>query len=122
MGLHVSVYRNAELRGDFTNGGISSSADHLTVVNVSGPFEPSDDAPAVALIDGALGTKILVPVLQDSKGKWQRVRAQGHVGPMAGGNYAASSDSRFGEAVGFYGAVSIHDRFETMEQYALLSQ
>ena len=46
---------------------------------------------------------------------------------MMGGNYAATSDSRFGEAVrkrigpNFYGAVPIHDRFETPEQYRALS-
>jgi hypothetical protein len=36
---------------------------------------------------------------------------------MMGGTYAATSDSRWSEAVGIYGAVPIHDRRETVEQY-----
>lgn len=45
---------------------------------------------------------------------------------MAGGNYA-TGDSSFSAAIGkilghnFYGAVSIHDRFETDEEARLLS-
>ena len=38
------------------------------------------------------------------------------VGSMMGGAYIATSDSRFREATGIYGAVALHDRFETQEQ------
>lgn len=123
MGLIVSVYRNAEkgMQADFTAGGLSSRYGALTVVNVDGPFDPTPERPAVALVDGPLGTKRLVPVLGSDEEGWQMVQPQGHVGPMMGGNYAGTSDSRWGRAVGFYGAVAIHDRYETVERYAQLS-
>lgn len=105
MGLHIYVYRND--LGDCTNGGISSKVKGLCVINVDGPFQPSVDYPAVELVDGHIaGTLRLVPV--DYKGKWY----------MMGGNYGATSDSRFSEACEnlsghvWYGAVPIHDRFE----------
>jgi hypothetical protein len=43
----------------------------------------------------------------------------GAIGPMFGGNYAATSDSRFRDATApYYGALPIFDRYETAEQYA----
>ena len=119
MGLTVSVYRAG--RGDFTNGGISAKHDDLTVVNVVGPFAPTPSRPPVLLVDGARGTKRVVPAYQDSDGAWWMVAETELVGPMMGGNYASSSDSRWTSAVGFYGAVAIHDRYETPEQYRSLS-
>lgn len=104
MGLRVSVYRRGNW--DSTNGGVSGKVSDLTVINIDGPFEPTDDAPAVVLVEGALNTAKIVPV--DAVGQWT----------MFGGNYAACSDSRFSDAVAgilghrFYGAVAIHDRIE----------
>jgi len=110
MGLLVFVYRDAS-GGDYTNGGISSKVDQLTLINVEGPHEPSDAAPAAMLNKGPLGSMNITPVDKPA----------GVVGPMSGGNFAACSDSRFGKAAGFYGAVAIHDRFETQELYDALS-
>ncbi|MND22857.1 hypothetical protein D3C76_165600 [compost metagenome] len=110
MGLIVEVYRSARM-GDCTNNGVSSRVDSLTLVNVSGPFEPSDNAPAAWLVPHRTMKGVVYIVCEDpvTSGKW----------PMAGGNYAATSDSRFSEAVqkltGFpvwHGAVKIHDRYE----------
>ena len=45
-------------------------------------------------------------------------------GPMAGGNYASTSDGRLSRAVeemtgsNFFGALPLHDRYETAEEYA----
>jgi hypothetical protein len=117
MGLTVYVYRTATL-GDCTGGGISGRHAELTVVNIEGPSKPRPDAPAVALLDGAMGTKRLVPVLGSDEEGWQMVAPEGYVGPMMGGNYAASSDGRFRDACGFYGAIPVHDRYETVAQYA----
>ena len=111
MGLIVDVFRCS--LGDCTNNGVSSEARSLVVVNIPGPFEPDERYPAVMLTTGPYETKRLVPAIQDSTGKWVPYRPDGLVGPSMGGNYAATSDSRFGRAVGFYGAVAIHDRFET---------
>lgn len=105
MGLLVDVYRTKGR--DCTNGGISSGFDTLCLVNVPGPFDPSDSAPAAMLVKGyAAGTVRVVPA------------DIGDCRTTFGGNFAATSDSRFGEAVRnliggeFYGAVAIHDRFE----------
>jgi len=110
MGLMVRVYRDNG--GDFTGGGISARHDRLVVVNVPGPFEPADDMPAVRLERRGTGGAYLTPVdMPDDM-----------LGPMHGGNFAACADSRFTRAVGFYGAVPIHDRFESQQTYNLLSQ
>lgn len=118
MGLPVNVYRSA-LIGDCTNGGVSSVADTLVVVNVSGPFDPTPDRPAVLLTTNSLGNPILVPAKEGPNG-WEPDRPEGSVGPMMGGNYGATSDSRFARATNVYGAIPLHDRFETPEQYAAL--
>lgn len=118
MGLSVYVYRSDF--GDSTNGGLSAVARQICVVNIDGPSEPVDNLrPAFELIAGAYGTAKLVPVDQP----------EGVVGPMMGGNYAGTSDSRFGDKVAelmgvefFSGAIPIHDRFETQELYDLLSR
>lgn len=111
MGLTVYVYRSD--LGDCTNGGISSRAGSLCLINVEGPSEPSDLAPAALLMPHSPTGKPyarIVPAGPDGEpapGWW-----------MMGGNYAASSDSRFREAVdatlghAFYGAIPIHDRQE----------
>ena len=104
MGLIVSVYANKD-RYDATNNGVTKRFERLCVINVDGPFEPENDRPAVELLAGALdGTAILRPV------------EAGTSHTMFGGNYAATSDTRFSRAIKFYiggrfhGAVAIHDR------------
>jgi hypothetical protein len=116
MGLLVYVYRTREM--DCTNGGISSKAERLCLVNVSGPFHPGTDAPAALLIRNtnagkdAKAVKIVPARMVD--GEWQPV-GRG----MFGGNFASTSDSRFAEALRDIAgdwfaccAVPIHDRFE----------
>lgn len=129
-GLTLHVYRSK--LGDFTNGGISSGADKLILVGLirGGQFEPlpehsqvfapGPDAPAVVLVESRLPAKYgphLEPFMTDDSGD---------VGPMSGGNYAASSDSRWSElgdlfGHGRLGAVPIHDRYESPELYRQLS-
>ena len=105
MGLIVNVLRAN--RADCTNGGISSKFDTLCVVNMDGPFEPTERA-AVLLTNGPYDTKRLRPAILYG-GKW--VVDTGKLYANSG-NFAYTSDSRFSEAVGFYGAVAIHDRTE----------
>lgn len=106
MGLIVNIYRTAGI--DCTNGGFSSKHDKLCVTNVSGPFDPSDDAPAAVLQIHGKGIVRIVPPELFNAGRHS----------MFGGNFAATSDSRFSAAVErltgctFYGAVAIHDRVE----------
>ena len=111
-GLIVSVLRNG--LGDFTRGGPSAHYQKLTVVNVDGPFGPTDDRPAVMLLQGPGRdpNPILVPAIKDTSGNWHRAPGWW----MAGGNYA-TGDSRFSEALGRLGATrsmapKVHDRIE----------
>lgn len=128
-GLTLNVYRHAD--GDFTNGGVSSRHTRLTLVGVrrngvvselpkyAQVVEPREDAPAVVLVESALphleGPHI-EPVDYDTSG----------TPPMFGGNYAASSDSRWSELGDVFGhgrisAVRVHDRIESWAQYQQLS-
>jgi hypothetical protein len=108
MGMIVYVSRSAEF-GDCSLNGISASHNRLCVVNVDGPFEPSDDCPAVVLKPSNLGARRALPKLvpEEDQDNWT----------MDGGNYAGTSDSRFCEAVericGIRAdIVPIHDRIE----------
>ena len=110
-GLRVGIYKHKE--ETFSNGGISEKCDEVTLVGPGVPalFPVTEKAPAVQLVKRRLGVldnpgPVIVhaePVDPPRKGTH---------GWMAGGSFIASSDSRFGEAVGFYGAVSLHDRSE----------
>ena len=109
MGLHINVYKSN--LGDTTNGGVSANCKGLCITNVSGPFNPSEEYPEAQLVSrNVMGRTIvnIVPMKEIEKGSWT----------MFGGNYGATSDSRFSEKVeemmgsSFYGAVPIHDRVE----------
>lgn len=111
MGMIVSVFKNP--LGDCTNGGMSSNVTSICVVNVDGPFEPSHDRPAAILTTNQVGNPVIKPARQDFGCPW--VEQPGWF--MMGGNFAYTSDSRFGEALrkmgaDFYGAIPIHDRQE----------
>ena len=123
MGLVLNIFRdacNVTIGADPTNGGITGKFNGVTCVNVDGPFAPTFFCPAVLLVDGPVPrTAILVPAERDADGAWIRVPSPvDHIGPIFGGNYASTSDSRFRHAVEeitestFYGAVAVHDRFE----------
>lgn len=121
-GLPVDVYRNAaHAVGDCTNGGITSRAVSLVVVGIldqtragapvitavdelSQITEPSGAAPAVILVKRRFNGEVIYHLRPaDDLGRT----------PMMGGNYAATSDSRFSRMIGgMYGAVAVHDRFE----------
>jgi hypothetical protein len=64
---------------------------------------------------------------ENGQGGWAALSDPGSVGPMMGGCYVGASDGRFSEAVEeivgarFYGAVPLHDRFETTTEYAAFS-
>jgi hypothetical protein len=132
MGVVLSIYKASGR--SFSNYGISEFCDEVVCVNVPGPSEPSDERPAVFLVAGDVaGTVKVVPVVEwgrslGARGAYVLAQPEGTVGPVMGGCYVGTSDSRFVEAVeallghDFYGAVPLHDRFETAAQYAVLSQ
>ena len=106
MGLHVNIYKCLKF-GDCTLNGVSSrDIGGLCLTNVEGPFEPSDHYPAAQLEKGPFNSLHIKP------------ECIGDEHSMDGGNFAATSDSRFNDACRkllghhFYGAVAIHDRVE----------
>lgn len=120
LGLHANVYKTGRFgrASDCTNGGISGRCEQVTVVGIEGAeiFEPTTNSPAVKLVRRVIGGEAVIhaePVEPPPAGSF---------GWMAGGNFIATSDGRFGRAVGFYGAVSLHDRYETPAQYDMLSK
>ncbi len=110
MGLIVHIYRDTGM--DCTLDGISKLFDYLTVVNVEGPFEPEEKRPAVMIVDdkpnGKPYPKLVPATWNDVKGEW--VRSEGWY--MAGGNYGATSDSRFKAEGMVHDILPIHDRIE----------
>ncbi len=108
MGLHIYIYKDN--LGDCTNNGISSKKiKGLTITNIDAPFEPCEDYPPVKLI-----------LQKFSHGNSVKIIAEKDINKntMFGGNFGATSDSRFNEAIekmlgyNFYGAIPIHDRIE----------
>lgn len=119
-GLRVSVFRNADGR-DCTMNGISSKHETFIVVGVMDAFDgrwsfeplgenarvhtPDEDSPAVVLVKRIVfgrDTWHLQPYEPGLPAKRY----------MFGGNFASTSDSRFSDLFGFYGAVAVHDRHE----------
>lgn len=113
--LRLSVYRD-ELE-DCTNGGISAEYNQLLVVSDNGFIEIDENKPpenTVKLVKRNLFGKTMYHL--------EPLVAPNGLGWMFGGNYAATSDSRFSEMIGgMYGAVAIHDRQESQEEYDILS-
>jgi hypothetical protein len=119
MGMMVWVYK-CDGRSS-SNGGITEHHDRVVAVNIDGPFEPTDEMPAVLLVERTTTSPILVPAERNKYGEWVPLELPESIGPMFGGCYAAASDSRFSRAIGGYHAIAIHDRFESPELYNLLS-
>jgi hypothetical protein len=107
MGLRISI-----MRDDYdSSANVFHGRKHLTLVNVPGPSEPTDDAPA-AVITSRAGNKVITP----------EVGPVDCAGPMFGGTFGHSSDSRFSKAAGIYGALPIHDRYESWANYERMSR
>ncbi len=125
MGLIADILKHQGR--SYSNGGVSSKVDQVTIVNAPGPFEPTPDRPAVMLVYGNVpGSVKAVPAEEITPGVFVTGAASGAVGPMHGGTYIETSDSRFGETVESlggprYAPVAFHDRFETPAQYEALS-
>jgi len=113
-GLSVSVYTSD---GDTTNGGLSAFFTRVFAFSkdLEGNYDVKDMRPIdpVFVIEpnrnGAQFGPVAYPV-ED---------ADGRVGPMFGGNFLWTSDSRFRRM--FDGPIPIHDRFETVEEYKAMS-
>lgn len=130
MGVRAGIVKHAG--GDTSNGGLSSRVDYVTVVNAPGASEPSEEAPAVMLVRGAYPglVRAVEAELLDGRSPngpdWAERRSATLVGPMFGGCYVAgnSAITELAEAITrapFYGAIALHDRWETAAQYAEMS-
>ena len=115
--LPIYVYRNSCL-GDSTNNGISSRYDRLLCICEDGFIDVNEKNPPENLVKivrrEMFGGPVyhIEPVIKPTGAGW-----------MAGGNYAATSDSRFSEMIGgMYGALAIHDRQESWEMHDYLSR
>lgn len=93
MGLRVEIVRGKYRSPRCYFDGVSE----VTVVNVPGPSEPTEDAPAAVLSTNAYGQAVVRPDMPDAG--WLAM----------GGSYAATTDSRWREAHGVYGAIPVHD-------------
>ncbi|NKY53887.1 hypothetical protein [Nocardia vermiculata] len=132
-GLTLHVYRNAAAEMDHTNGGITATATRVTLVGISVEdlggevtrlpdwqvSTPTEDAPPVVAVvnrrwNGTARYAFLAPAeIRDNE--IQRPPAGRY---MFGGNYAATHDSRFRNALSYYlnnegpDVLRVHDRTE----------
>lgn len=114
MGLLAQIYRTASENAagyDHSNGGLSSEVEKVTVVNMEGPFKPSDEAPAVIVEYGAMGSVRALPFRRKT-----HFEPGTFVGPMHGGTFIWTSDSRFRLTGQRLDPVALHDRFELVKQ------
>ena len=117
-GLKASIYEPKGFK-NCSNNGVSARFDHVVVLPtpefpISGPFEPNEQTPAVTLKRNSQGDIIAVPV--DAPGPESEF-----CGPMFGGAYICTSDSRFSQVTKIYAAIPLHDRWETWQQYNRIS-
>lgn len=129
LGMSVDV-AIANRGTDCTNGGVSSLPGTFVLFGRTLPFEgymSREDAERkgyhVLYLDaGHQG----IPIVTADPTPFQLSKVGGDAsklcGPVAGGNYVATTDSRFHEAAGFYGAIPLHDRYDTWADADALSR
>ena len=115
--LTIYVYRSC--LGDCTNHGVSSKYNRLLVACPDGPDEvDSDDLPEnFMMLENRYiyGDKVCPTLYPAEVAEDGTLKHRGEKWYMMGGNYGATSDSRFSALIedkNFYGAVAIHDRVE----------
>lgn len=112
-GMLVFVYRDCH--DDCTGGGITGKLDQMVLVGVDGPFQVKDDEPYLELVRRNLFGGEYLHAEPRNVGDKSNL-----VGPMFGGNFVYTSDSRF-NAVSKY-PIPVHDRWETRQAYDSLSR
>ena len=110
MGLHVDLYR----AGYNSPNNLFSNVQAVTLINVDGPSEPMMSAPAAVLGKNSVGNPIVRPYLPWFHEHGLDPVVDNYNNFCMGGAYAATSDSRLGEALrelGTHGyfAVPVHD-------------
>jgi hypothetical protein len=121
-GLSVDIFKHKAW--SHSNGGVSAFFDEAVIFGDSIEGNISEDdaikrgVPLLRLIRGPGGNPIAT-VWLDPDGDTVR----GTVGPMFGGTFVGTSDSRFARATGQRGTsvIPLHDRYETVEEYKAFS-
>lgn len=112
-GMLVSVF-SAER--DCTNGGLTSKYSQFVLLGMEGPFKSGTDAPPLELVRRYVGGREHLHAQPVKGPDWPRNMC----GPMFGGNFIFTSDSRFSDVSPY--PIPVHDRFETQEEADLLSK
>lgn len=105
-GMLVRVYSDG---GNATNGGLTSKHKSFVLLGVEGPFEANDETPALKLVKRVIGGQEYLHAEPTDKD-----RPLNMAGPMFGGNFVFTSDTRFNEVS--RQPIPVHDRFETQEE------
>lgn len=98
---------------DCTNNGVTSKATHAILLDGEDALGTPEGLPLLRVVRRTLRGALYVHAEPLSG-------PAGSCGPMAGGNFVYSCDSRFRQHVCAY-PISVHDRFETPEEYRRLS-
>ena len=115
-GIGVDIYKAG--RGSCSNGGISAANNQAVLLGIKdGYIDPAEESGPFVVIVRRRISDYAMPC--DTKGR--PLVKPGMIGPMFGGTFIYSSDSRFREHCGSH-AVALHDRWETQEQYDVLSR
>lgn len=121
--IRVSVYRAADM-GDCTNNGVTSRHRSMILFYAG----TKDEAMAYCQEKGIDPDRCLYLVERTLWGEQHNyavplVRPDNVCGPMFGGNFVYTCDSRLAQAMGTTTTepVSVHDRFETQREYDALS-
>ena len=114
--LPVYVYRSP--LGDCTNGGLSASLQIMCLACPDGWLDVEDDDPRLLRLEARDFHRRKSPPYLVAIPVNPGLPTEKNVGPMFGGNFIWTSDSRF---PGDY-PIPIHDRWETAEQYDILSR
>ena len=119
-GLSVDIFKHKA--SSYSNGGVSEFFDEAVIFgdNIDGPISEDDaikrGVPLLNLVTGPGGYWIAT-VWIDPDGEFVK-----GAGPMFGGTFIGSSDSRFARATGRRGSViPFHDRYETVKEYRRMS-
>jgi hypothetical protein len=106
MALSVHVLRSDY---DCTNGGVTARENSFTLLGENEPV-PAGRGPFLRVVKRTFGREVYVHA--------EPVEARhGMIGPMSGGNFVHTSDSRYRDLVGHDYPISVHDRFDTVADY-----
>lgn len=118
--ISVSVFSNP--LGDCTLGGTTSNNRSLYLFR---PYITDDQILYICEKEGIDKDKCLRVVRHSISYNYAEVvfKRQAKEGTyMAGGNFVYSCDSRYKDVSGISYPISVHDRFETWEQYEMYSR